>query len=94
MIGETYPKMREQARRRVLMRTGMAAHGLAFVLASVGMLALDLATNGALRWSPFPIGGWSVGLVAHGSAVLYHLSGRFDRSVDRETERLRQSRGW
>lgn len=96
MVGDAYSELRMRARLHVLMRAGVAAHGFAFVVASAGMLLLDYATGdpsgGTLHWSPFPVLAWSIGFAAHAGAVAYRLSGWFDRNVDRETERLRQSR--
>jgi hypothetical protein len=92
MVGDAYSELRKLSRLHVLMRAGVAVHGLAFVIASVGMLALDFLTSGTLRWSPFPVGAWSIGLAAHAVAVAYRLSTWFERNVDRETERLRRSR--
>jgi hypothetical protein len=83
-----------RARRRVGLKTGFYTHALVFVLVNGGLYALNSALGG-MRWSNFPLWGWSLGLAIHGIVVLarLHGGGLHRRMVDAEVERLRRRQG-
>jgi hypothetical protein len=87
----------ERAKQRVELIRGFYGHAIVFALVNVGLAAYNLATSPGDLWFLFTLGGWGIGLVAHGAYVA--SSGRFlgdawqERKIREEMERdLRRSR--
>jgi len=83
--------MHRQAVRRVKAKLGFRSHLVVFVLVNAGLAVINLLTSPGYLWFVFPLGGWGIGLFAHGLAVYGHTSTLYDDMVAREQERLRQS---
>ena len=49
-----------------------------------------MSDQGRVFWPGFPIGGWGIGLAAHGLAVWASVSSLRDRLVARELERMQR----
>ncbi len=65
----------DRAKERVEMVRGLYSHIVVFVLVNLGLAAYNLATSPDNLWFLFALGGWGIGLVAHGLYVA--SSGRF-----------------
>lgn len=83
----------ERAKRRVETVRGFYSHALVFVMVNLGLVVYNLATEPNRLWFVFTLGGWGIGLMAHGLYVA--SSGRFmgqaweDRKIGEEMERDR-----
>ena len=87
----------ERAKQKVEILQGFYVHAIVFVIVNLGLAAYNLATNPDNIWFVFVLGGWGIGLVAHGVYALG--SGRFlgeawqERKIREEMDReLRRSR--
>jgi hypothetical protein len=87
----------ERAKQRVEILSGFYVHAIVFAIVNLGLAAYNLATNPDSIWFIYVLGGWGIGLVAHG---VYALGpGRFlgeawqERKIREEMDReLRRSR--
>lgn len=57
------------ARRQVDRRIGFHLHLAVFALVNGGLIVLNLLQVPARPWSAWPLLGWGIGLLFHGSAV-------------------------
>lgn len=87
----------QRAKQRVELLRGFYGHALVFVLANIGLAAYNIAVTPDRLWFILTLGGWGIGLVAHGAHVMG--SGRFlgaawqERKIREEMQReQRQSR--
>ncbi len=86
-----------RAKQRVEILQGFYVHAIVFVIVNLGLAAYNLAMNPDRIWFIYVLGGWGIGLVAHGVYALG--SGRFlgeawqERKIREEMDRdLRRSR--
>ena len=86
----TDEQLSRQARKRVGMKVGFFIHLLLFVLVNAGLFLLNYSQGGA-RWHAWPLGGWGIGLAAHGIVTFIGLQGfgLRERMVSAEIERLK-----
>ncbi len=86
----------ERAKRRVEILQGFYVHAIVFVIVNLGLAAYNLATDPDRIWFIYVLGGWGIGLIAHGVYALG--SGRFlgeawqERKIREEMDRERRSR--
>jgi len=78
------------ATRRADAKLGFQRHAFIYVLVIAGLAGVNLLTTPAWPWFLFPLGGWGIGLAAHGLAVHGDLSGRRQAMIERELARLRR----
>lgn len=79
----------ERARERIEARRGFIIHAIVYVLVSVVLVVVNLASAPETLWFKWPLMGWGVGLLFHGFGV-FVSSGRFavtDEMVEREMSR-------
>ena len=65
----------DRAKQRVELLRGFYGHALVFVLVNIGLAGYNVATAPDRLWFIYTLGGWGIGLVAHGIYVMD--SGRF-----------------
>jgi len=82
--------MTRRATRLVDAKLGFRAHLLVYLLVNAGLVAINLATTPSHLWFFYPMGGWGIGLLAHGLAVHRGSSDLRDRMIAEELERLRR----
>ena len=80
------------ARRRANAKLGWYVHAMAFVLVNALICATSRHALGTRPWSVYPLLGWGLGLVLHGSSVflLDTGGGLRERMVQREREALQR----
>ena len=89
--------LRAIARQRVSERRGFWIDFWLYLIVNAVIWAMWLfvlpeeATT--VVWPAFVTGGWAIGLVVHGVLTYWMLSGRDDRAVEREIDRLRSAGG-
>lgn len=85
------PELKRLATRRADMKLGFRAHALAYAIVNAGLFAINMATTPGEWWFYWPLLGWGLGLIAHGSTV-YVLGGENvrQRMIAAEMEKLRQ----
>jgi 2TM domain-containing protein len=81
----------ERAKQRVDILRGFYVHAIVFVIVNLGLAAYNLATSPDRMWFIAVLGGWGIGLIAHGAYALG--SGRFlgeawqERKIREEMDR-------
>ena len=81
----------ERAKGRVEILRGFYVHAIVFVIVNLGLAAYNLAMNPDRIWFIYVLGGWGIGLIAHGAYALG--SGRFlgeawqERKIREEMDR-------
>ena len=84
----------ERAKERIEVLRGFYVHAIVFAIVNLGLVAYNLATSPDDTWFIYVLGGWGIGLVAHGAYALG--SGRFlgeawqERKIREEMEREQQ----
>ena len=83
-----------RAQRRVRRKMGFYIHAFVFVVVNLGLLALNQLT-GRPHWSVFPLLGWGLGLVIHGTVTLLglHTEGLRRRMLADEMRALQRLEG-
>ena len=86
--------------RRARAKLGFYIHLTVYVCVNIGLFLIWLFTRGdtsipnaSFPWFIFPLGGWGIGLIAHGLAVFGHTSGYLDRMTDQEYKKLKAEQG-
>jgi hypothetical protein len=86
----------ERAKQRVDILRDFYVHAIVFVIVNLGLAAYDVAMSPDRIWFIYVLGGWGIGLIAHGAYALG--SGRFlggawqERKIREEMDReLRRS---
>ncbi|MFS0671244.1 2TM domain-containing protein [Peribacillus frigoritolerans] len=49
---------------------GFYIHIMVYVLVNVMLIAINLSTDPGYWWFLFPLGGWGIGVLIHGIAIL------------------------
>lgn len=80
--------LRRKAERRANAKLGFRWHLIAFLVINAGLLAINLATTPDRLWFYWPMGGWLIGLIAHGYAT-YSGGDLREDMIEAEMERLR-----
>ena len=81
----------ERAKQRVEVIRGFYVHAIVFVIVNLGLAVYNLATTPDRIWFIYVLGGWGIGLIAHGAYALG--SGRFlgeawqERKIREEMDR-------
>ncbi len=81
----------DRAKQRVEILRGFYVHAIVFVIVNVCLAAYNLAMTPDRIWFIYVLGGWGIGLVAHGAYALG--SGRFlgeaweERKIREEMDR-------
>ena len=81
----------ERAKQRVDILRGFYVHAIVFVIVNLGLAAYNLAMSPDRIWFIYVLGGWGIGLTAHGAYALG--SGRFlgeawqERKIREEMDR-------
>lgn len=81
----------DRAKEWVELLRGFYGHALVFVLVNIGLAGYNVATSPDRLWFIYTLGGWGIGLIAHGFYVMG--SGRFlgatwqERKIREEMER-------
>ena len=83
-------EIRRRATRLVDAKLGFRAHLLVYVLVNAGLAAINLMTTPTHLWFIYPMGGWGIGLLAHGLAVHQGASDLRERMIAEELERQRR----
>ncbi len=85
----TEDDLRRAAVRRADAKIGFRSHATVYAVVNAGLAAVNLATSPGYLWFVWPLGGWGIGLLAHGMSV--YGVGVSDREamIARELERLR-----
>lgn len=65
----------DRAKQRVELVRGFYGHALVFILVNIGLAGYNVATSPDRLWFVYTLGGWGIGLIAHGAYVMG--SGRF-----------------
>lgn len=70
----------EWANKRAREVVSFYRHLIAYVAVCTGLVVLDLLTGGEARflgldWAFWPVGGWAIGVAAHGLSLLYNPKG-------------------
>jgi hypothetical protein len=60
--------------RAVRLRRGFLIHLAAYTVVNAGLVAINLVTTPDRLWFYWPLAGWGVGILAHGTAAF--LAGR------------------
>jgi len=81
-------ELRERALKRLNDKRGLMAHGLAYVMVNLLLVAVWYATGAHFFWPLFPLFGWGIGLAFHAWDVLWPGPG--PDQVEAEMERLRR----
>ena len=76
------------ARRRVRAKFGFLIHLAVFVAVGAALIVVNLNATPHIRWFPFPLAGWGLGLGIHGLAVFLSLSGLRERMIATEVRKL------
>ena len=76
------------ARRRVGTKLGFLIHLTVFVAVGAVLIVVNLNATPHVRWFPFPLAGWGLGLAIHGLAVFLSLSGLRERMIAAEVRKL------
>jgi hypothetical protein len=76
---------REKAREKAELRLAFRWHAVAYTSVNLLLVGIWYFSGAGLPWFLFPLGGWGIGLAAHGFAA--YGSGQ-SGWVDRETERI------
>jgi hypothetical protein len=61
----------ERAKKRVENLKGFYIHLTVFVLVNFMLFFINLLTDTSYWWFIYPLGGWGIGLIAHGLSVFY-----------------------
>ena len=80
------------ARRRAGMKFGFFIHLAVFIAVNTLLFVINQRATPGLSWFAFPLGGWAIGLSAHGLAVYLSASGLRERMVDDELRKLESRR--
>lgn len=84
--------LRRAAERRADAKLAFRSHLMAYVVVNAGLIAINLITSPGEYWFIWPLMGWGVGLVAHGMATYVWTGDSREQMIQKEMERLRQSR--
>lgn len=84
-------EMRRIAVRRARAKLGFQTHLLIYVLVNAGLAVINYTTWSSHPWFLYSVGGWGIGLLAHGLSAYGVGSGRAEAMVEREMQRLRQT---
>jgi hypothetical protein len=78
------------ARRRAGAKLGFYIHASVYLLANLGLYAINGNFTPSVSWHVWPLGGWGIGLAFHGLAVFLAGSGSGlrERMVRAERRRL------
>jgi len=76
---------RERARESAELRYSFCWHAVVYVAVNLLLFGIWYASGAGLPWFLFPLGGWGIGLAAHGFAAYGNAQSGW---VDRETERI------
>jgi hypothetical protein len=76
---------RERAREKAELRLAFRWHAAVFTAVNLLLVGVWYFSGAGLPWFVFPLGGWGIGLAAHGYAA---YGSSQDGWVDRETERI------
>jgi hypothetical protein len=82
--------LRRRAERRADAKMSFRANLLAYAVVNAGLIAINLITSPGYFWAIWPMGGWGLGLLAHGVSVYYDAGDLRERMVHDEMERLRR----
>lgn len=80
------------ARRRAGMKFGFFIHLALFIAVNTLLVVINQQTTPGFSWFAFPLGGWAIGLSAHGLAVYLSGSGLRERMVENEMRKLESRR--
>jgi len=84
--------LRRAAERRADAKLAFRSHLMAYVVVNAGLIAINLVTSPGYYWFIWPLMGWGVGLIAHGMGTFIWTGDSREQMVQKEMERLRQSR--
>ena len=76
------------ARRRANAKFGFLIHLAVFVAVNAGLALINLNTSPQIRWFPFPLGGWALGLTFHGLAVFWPGPGLREKLLEHELRKI------
>ena len=86
-------EMRRIAVRRARAKLGFQTHLLVYILVNLGLAVINYSTWSSHPWFLYSVGGWGIGLLAHGLSAYGVGSGHAEAMVEREMQRLRQASG-
>lgn len=76
--------------KRPLQSTGFRIHLAAYILVNALLIAINLLVTPDRLWFYWPLLGWGIGIVAHGTAE-YFAGGRPSRASVRAQQRARRT---
>ena len=76
------------ARRRANAKFGFLIHLAVFVAVNAALALINLNTTPHIRWFPFPLGGWALGLTFHGLAVFWPGPGLREKLLEHELRKI------
>lgn len=76
---------RERAREKAELRHSFRWHAAVYLAVNLLLVGIWYFTGAGMPWFLFVLGGWGIGLAAHGYAA---YGNRRSDWVDRETERI------
>jgi len=72
-----------------LQSTGFRIHLAAYILVNALLIAINLLLTPDRLWFYWPLLGWGIGIIAHGTAE-YFAGGRSSRARERAAQRARR----
>jgi len=88
MTDKTEAALRRKAAKRANAKLGFRGHLAIYLVINAGLVAINLWSSPDLLWFMWPMGGWAIGLLAHGLAV-YAGGDVRDDMVEVELQRLK-----
>ncbi len=86
-------ELRSTAMHRARAKLGFYIHLSVYICVNIGLFLNWLFTgglHGVFPWFVIPLGGWGIGLIAHGLSVFGHTSGYLDRMTEQEYKKLKE----
>ncbi len=79
----------EHARKRAAAKYGFYVHCAVYVAVNLMLLAINLITSPGALWFVWPLMGWGVAIVLHGTSVFLMPDGNtiIDTMTEREMDR-------
>ncbi len=77
-------ELKQIAKEKVLQRTGVKIHLLAFIGVNLGLFILNYMISTvsiSQPWFIYPLAGWSIGIVAHGAYYILYSRGVSSRKL-------------